>query len=57
VKVLYVEVSKTLHGMLQASLLLHKTLCKDLEETGFAINPYDPCVANRMINGKQQKVT
>ena len=21
---------------------------------GFEINPYDPCVANKMVNGKQQ---
>lgn len=28
----------------------------DLEEDGFEINPYDPCVANKIINGKQQTV-
>ena len=29
---------------------------KDLESIGFKINPYDPCVANRIINGKQHTV-
>jgi hypothetical protein len=24
-----------------------------LQEWGFAINPYDPCVANKMISGEQ----
>ena len=24
---------------------------------GVKINPYDPCVANRFINGKQQTLT
>jgi hypothetical protein len=24
-----------------------------LKELGFELNPYDPCVANKMINGKQ----
>ena len=28
----------------------------DLEAYGFRINPYDPCVANKMISGKQLKV-
>jgi hypothetical protein len=30
---------------------------KDLESIGFVINPYNPCVANRVINGKQHTVT
>ena len=29
---------------------------KDLEEYDFEINPYDPCVANKMVNGSQMKV-
>ena len=32
------------------------TLKKDLESIGFVFNPYDPCVANRIVNGKQQTV-
>jgi Reverse transcriptase (RNA-dependent DNA polymerase) len=56
-KVLYVQVLKALYGMLQASLLFYKKLRKDLEGIGFKINPYDPCVANRMINGKQHTLT
>ena len=28
----------------------------DLEAYGFRINPYDPCVANNMIGGKQLTV-
>jgi Reverse transcriptase (RNA-dependent DNA polymerase) len=56
-KILYVEVLKALYGMLQASLLFYKKLRKDLEEIGFEVNPYDPCVANRIINGKQHTIT
>jgi hypothetical protein len=55
-KVLYVQVLKALYGMLIASLLFYKKLRKDLEEIGFVVNPYDPCVANRIINGKQHTV-
>ena len=29
----------------------------DLQKDGFIINPYDPCVANKTINGKQLTVT
>jgi hypothetical protein len=29
----------------------------DLEEIGFQINTYDPCVANRIINGSRHTVT
>ena len=29
---------------------------KDLSTLGFVINPYDPCVANRIVKGKQHTV-
>ena len=32
-------------------------LFRSLEEIGFKINPYDPCVANRIIKDTQQTVT
>ncbi len=51
--VLYLEVVKALYGMLQSALLFYKKLRKDLEEYDFKVNPYDPCIANKMINGKQ----
>ena len=52
-KVLYVQVLKALYGMLVASLLWYKQFKGDLEKVGFKFNPYDPCVANKMIEGKQ----
>ena len=48
---------KALYGMLQSSLLYYKKFRKDLEGIGFVVNPYDPCVANRIINGSQHTVT
>jgi hypothetical protein len=57
VKVLYVQVLKAIYGMLQSSLLFYKKLCGDIQEIGFEINPYDICVANRIIEGKQQTIT
>ena len=55
-KVLYVRILKALYGMLAAALLWYKKFRKDLESIGFIFNPYDPCVANRMVNNKQQTV-
>ena len=54
---LYVRLSKVLYGFLQSALLFYRKLRSELEAYGFTVNPYDPCVANKMINGKQTTVT
>ena len=51
--VLYVELRKALYGTLRAALLFWKKLTEKLKSWGFIINPYDWCVANKDINGKQ----
>ena len=51
--VLYVELLKALYGTLKAALLFWKLLSKQLVSWGFEINPYDWCVANKTIDGKQ----
>ena len=53
---LYVRMSKALYGMLKSALWFYKKLKVDLEAYGFTINPYDPCIANAMIRGKQMTV-
>jgi hypothetical protein len=55
-KVLYVLVLHAIYGMLVASLLWYKKFHSDLEQIGFHFNDYDPCVANRMVNGKQHTI-
>jgi Reverse transcriptase (RNA-dependent DNA polymerase) len=55
-KVLYVIVLKAIYGMLDAALLWYEKFRKDLEGHGFEFNPYDPCVANKTVNGKQQTI-
>jgi hypothetical protein len=55
-KVLYIEVLKAIYSMLEAALLWYKTFRKDLEDIGFIFNPYDPCVANKKVQGLQQTV-
>jgi hypothetical protein len=52
--ILYVKLQKALYGLMRASLLFYRKLRKELEDYGFEINPYNPCVANKMTtSGKQ----
>ena len=46
-----------IYGMIQSSLLFYKKLRKDLESEKFEVNSYDPCVANKIINGNQMTVS
>ena len=39
--------------MVLASLLYYEKFTKSLASEGFKMNPYDPCVWNKIINGKQ----
>ena len=57
VPILYMKMNKALYGMLCSALLFYLKLVKDLEDCGFDINPYDPCVANAMKDGKHMTVT
>ena len=56
--VMYVKLKKALYGTIHAALLFWKNLSKTLTspEWGFKINPYDWCVANKTVNGKQLTV-
>ena len=51
--VIYAELKKALYGTLQAALLFWKELSTFLSERGFIANPYDPCVMNKTIGGRQ----
>ena len=53
---LYVRLSKAFYGFLQSALLFYQKLRSELEDYGFEVNPYDPCVANKIINGSQMTV-
>ena len=46
---LYVQLTKALYGLLRAAVLFYRKLRGELEDYGFVINPYDPCVANKMV--------
>ena len=55
-RILYVAMSKALYGMLDSAILYYRKFRKDLEDHGYEVNPYDPCVANKRIDGKQHTV-
>ena len=37
-------------------MVYYRKFTKSLMEIGFELNPYDPCVANKMIEGKQMTI-
>ena len=55
--VLYVQLTKGLYGCLQAAIQFWKKLTHQMVQWGFVINPFDPCVANKVINGSQFTIT
>ena len=55
-KVLYIQVLHAIYGMLESSLLWYKKFRKDLEKHGFKFNPYNPCIANCTVAGKQHTI-
>ena len=54
--ILYIKMQKALYGLLRSALLLYKKLVANLESDGFVLNPYDSCVANKVVDGKQMTV-
>ena len=55
-KIFYVEILQALYGMLVALFLWYRKLKEDLESIGFLFNPYDGCVAKKLVNRKQQTI-
>jgi hypothetical protein len=56
VKQLLVQCQNALYGTMVASLLYYRKFVKSLTDIGFELNPYDPCVANKIIKGKQMTI-
>ncbi len=55
-KSLLVECYNTIYGTMVAGLLYCCTFSSSLKKRGFTVNPYDPCVWNRDIKGKQMTI-
>ena len=52
-KVLYMEILQAIYGCIESALRWYELYSETLKKEGFVINPYDRCVANKEINGKQ----
>lgn len=53
IKQLLVECLNALYGTMVASLLYYQKFTNSLKENGYKMNPYDPCVWNKTIDGSQ----
>ena len=55
-KVLLVECFNAIYGTMVAGLLYYRKFSDSLTEQGYVANPYDPCVWNKVIKGKQSTI-
>jgi hypothetical protein len=53
---LLVECYNAIYGTMVAGLLYYRKFSSSLKNRGFTVNPYDPCVWNRVIIGKQMTI-
>jgi hypothetical protein len=56
VKQLMVQCQNALYDTMVASLLYYQKSVKILTDIDFVINPYNPCVANKKIEGEQMNI-
>ena len=53
VKTLYVKLVKAIYGCVKSTLMWYNLFTSKLQKMGFVLNPYDPCIANSVIDGSQ----
>jgi hypothetical protein len=53
---LMVQCHNALYGTMFASLLYYLKCVKSLMDIDFVVNPYDPCVSNKTIEGHQMTI-
>ena len=49
-RVLYTKLVRAIYGYIQSTLLWYDLYANTLKDIGFEINPYDKCIANKMMN-------
>jgi hypothetical protein len=55
-KQLIVQCLNAIYGTMIAGLMYYTKFCRSLLSRGFKFNPYDPCVANKQVNGTQMTI-
>ena len=53
---LYLRLSKVVSEVLRAALPFYKRSRSDREDTGFEVNPHDPCGTNKIVKRHQMTV-
>jgi len=53
VRVLYVQLLRAMYGTLTATISWYTLFAETLMQMDFTLNPYDLCVANKVVNGTQ----
>ena len=56
VKQLIVQCLNAIYGTMVASLLFYRKFTKSLIRQGFEINPYEPCMANKIVKRSQMTI-
>jgi len=56
-RVLCIHVLRATYGMLMSGLLYYRKFRASVERIGYEVNPYDPCVANKVLCGKQHTIS
>jgi hypothetical protein len=56
VKQLLVQFQNAFYGTMVASLLYYRKFVKSFTDIDFTINPYNPCMANKKIEGRQMNI-
>ena len=52
-RTLFLQLKRALYGCVKSALLWYRLFRDTLQDLGFTLNPYDPCVANANIKGSQ----
>ena len=52
-RTLFLQLKKALYGCVKSTLLWYRLFRDTLQNLGFTLNPYNPCVANANIKGSQ----
>jgi len=50
---MYLKLKKALYGTLQSAMHFWKNLTAKLTSMGFMVNPYDKCIADKVIRRRQ----
>ena len=51
--IVYVRATKIIYGTVKAAIKAYKKLARYLKSWGLEMNPYDPCVWNKLVDGNQ----